>query len=348
MSQVDSETAPNLTESLLLWRSVEPLGADSVVAFFDAHGDVIMGDSAAIQKEWIGTTIGHVTIALAESDPSLDTLETSARALLEVADLGLIPSGSAITEKDGGLDIEPPALPAPPLSLQSRHPVEGGFTLRFRFKAMLAEAGKRALEALVGAFTATYEGPDGKFYADIDVTWAEEEASVRLVSHGVDNDTLRGHAYWLVENVDRFFKLAQADFVGETHGARRGLRPSWMGPVLVMAASFGATRLVAGADAAMASTLVWLFFPLVLTFLSRRYVGRITWGAAGVNAVLQGAAATVLAVPTLLWPVPEDVGNAWVIYQEELTSGLTMLLYSSRIIGLLWAAPYLMSRRRSI
>ena len=114
---------------------------------------------------------------------------------------------------------------------------------------------------------------------------------------------------------------------------------------MVIAAALACSRLLDGPGAVRAAALCWIFGPLVFSFLSRQHVGKWTWGAAVLNALVQGAAAVMLEQPDLLAP---DADVTFGAHMAELHSRFEMLLYGSRLFGLVWAVPYMLSKNRRI
>lgn len=317
------------SEQLVLWRAKEPITksvAADVAKTLAAH---VVGDA---ELAWAERTFGCVLVDASAPEVSLGS-----------ADLGAFPFPAPPTPpdgEDGGWVTFGEALPAPPLALKTKQSVHGGFDLAFTFSKELDEHERAGLSDLFSLFEAAYASDDQDI-ATVDETIESQSASLRVSTTLVDDASLQTHAYWLVEVVDRFWPLARADFQGGT-GKKRGLRPSWLGPVVTMGAALAFARFASGPDAARSSMLALLFLPLVFTFLSRSYVSKATWAAAIFNAVGVGVMAALIEDPGMLWPIPESPSAEFL---EELQGHLVTSVYIARSLCLFWVLPYLRSGR---
>ena len=335
----ESETTPDAVQDhLLLFRHAAPLTEAEARAALEVIGDRLVGHAPDVKSAWVGAEVGSATlrgVSLAELRPFFDTLD-------------LVPVPGGLCRVDGVIEWvgdAPPMLPAPPLVLERPLPVSRGVHVRFDFERQLDEAEAQLALEIFGVFLVAYafEEHEGDEVARCEGAHAEV-AIADLVQP--PDELIRGHAYWMVEVVSLFLPVRSARFLGTMKRARgRGLRPSWLGPAVVIFAALACSRLLEGPDAVRAAALCWTFLPLVFTFLSRQHVGKWTWGAAVLNALVQGAAAVLLEQPDLLAP---DADVTFGVHMAELHARFEMLLYGSRLFGLVWAVPYILSKNRRI
>lgn len=316
-------------ERLILWRAKEPLAksvAADVAETLSAH---VVGDA---ELSWAERTFGCVLVDGSAPDVSLGPADAAALPF---------PAPPTPPEEEGeSWATFGEALPAPPLALKTKDPVDGGFELNFTFSKELPDHERAGLSDLFALFEAAYTS-DEQDLALVEENVEPQSAILRVSTELVDDAALRAHAYWLVEVVDRFWPLARADFKGGS-AKRRGLRPSWLGPVVTMGAALAFARFASGPDAARSSMLALLFLPLVFTFLSRSYVSKATWIAAALNALGVGIIAAIIEDPALLWPIPEAPSAEFL---AELQGNLVTGVYIARALCLVWVLPYLRSGR---
>ncbi|MFK8003353.1 MAG: hypothetical protein AB8H86_27530 [Polyangiales bacterium] len=316
-------------ERLILWRAKEPLAksvAADVAETLSAH---VVGDATL---DWAEGTFGCALVDGSAPEVSLGSADAAA---LPFPAPPSPPEGESESWATFG-----EALPAPPLALKTKEPVHLGFELAFTFSSELPEHERAGLSDLFALFEAAYSSDDQDLVV-IEEHVDSQSATLRVSTELVDDATLRAHAYWLVEVVDRFWPLERADFKGGS-AKKRGLRPSWLGPVVTMGAALAFARFASGPDAARSSMLALLFLPLVFTFLSRSYVSKATWVAAAFNAVGVGVIAAIIEDPALVWPVHEAPSAEYLV---ELQGHLVTCVYAARALCLVWVLPYLRSGR---
>ena len=326
----DEEERSN-SQRLILWRSKEPLGkraSDDAASALAGH---VVGDGGL--TAWAERTFGCVLVDASAPNIALGAADAAA--------LDFPAPPTPPNEERESWATYGEALPAPPLALKTKQPVHGGFDLSFTFSRELAEHERAGLSDLFGLFEAAYASDD-RDLATQEETFGAQRASLRVRTTLVDDATLRAHAYWLIEIIDRFWPLAHADFQGGS-GKKRGLRPSWLGPVVTLGAAFAFARFATGPDAARSSMLALLFLPLVFTFLSRSYVSKATWAAAAFNAIGVGFLTAVTTNPSLLWPLPESPTAELL---AEVEGNVVTCVYIARGLCLVWSLPYLRSGRR--
>ncbi|MFT5354796.1 MAG: hypothetical protein ACI9KE_002009 [Polyangiales bacterium] len=318
------------SERLVLWRSKEPMAKSAVEDVVSALSAHVVGDGEL--DAWTERTFGCVLV-----DGSAPEVSFGPAIAMTLP----FPAAPTPPSEDGGnWATFGEALPAAPLALQTKQPVHRGFDLAFTFSKELAQHERAGLSDLFSLFEAAYTSDDEDI-AVVEETVELQSASLRVSAALVDDASLRAHAYWLVEVVDRFWPLARADFRGGS-GKQRGLRPSWLGPVVTMAAALVFARFASGPDAARSSMLALLFLPLVFTFLSRNYVSKATWIAAIFNAAGVGLMAALVEDPGLLWPIPESPSAEFL---AEIQGHLVTSVYIARSLCLVWVLPYLRSGR---
>lgn len=335
----EDETTPEAAQDhLLLFRNEAPLSEARARAALDVIGDRLVGHAPDVQSAWVGAEVGTATVR----GVSLDEL----RSHFEAIDLVPVPGGlcrvEGVVEWVGDA---PPMLPAPPLVLTRPLPVSRGVHVRFEFERALDEAEAQMALEIFSVFLVAYafEEHEGAELARCEGTQAE--VSITDLQQPPD-ELVRGHAYWMVEILSRFLPVRSASFVGEVRRGRgRGLRPSWIGPAIVIVGALASSRLLEGPGAVRAAALCWIFGPLVFTFLSRQHVGKWTWGAAVLNALVQGVVAVLLERPDFLAPNADVTFGA---HMAELEARFEMLLYGSRLFGLVWAIPYMLSKNRRV
>ena len=333
--EVAEAEAPAASERLVLWRAKEPMtdsAATEIAAELSAH---VVGEAAL--DTWAGRTFG---CALVDADvPNVDFGAIDVAALPFPAPAVVT---SAAADPKASWETFGQLLPAPPLALKTKQPVHQGFHLEFVFSEELEEHERAALSDLFSLFEAAYLS-DEQDIAIVEESVAAKSASLRLSTSLVDDDTVRAHAYWLIEVIDRFWPLARADFRGRAAPAKKGLRPTWLGPVVTMGAALAFARFGNGPDAVRSSMLALLFLPLVFTFLSRTFVTKATWAAAAFNALGVAALTAITTNPSLVWPMPESPSAEFL---AEVQGNVVACVYIARGLCLVWALPYLRSGRR--
>lgn len=233
-----------------------------------------------------------------------------------------------------------PQLPAPPLCLGRTQPIGRGIHLELRFQRALEGAETELVERLFSL--ASHALGEGRIeHGERTIRWRLE------LREGVDTQLLRGHSYWLVEQLARLLPVEGADVLGAPVD-RSSRLPPWLAPVAIMVGAGVAGSVLEGGAAARTAALIWAFGPLVATFLLRRRIGEagrtLAWSAATLHALLQLAGAYVFAQPQQIWPLPEDLSQI-VTYQQTLVGNLEKVLFASRIAGLLWALAFVASVR---
>ncbi len=345
----DAETsAEDARDHLLVWKSDEPLdeaAAKSVLDPLEA-ADVLIGSAESVAEDWAATSVGCVVV---KGEPS-DLMK--ATDVLADWDLVPFPSGVAVRgEKLVWLE-EPMALPAAPLVVKKGRDWKIAATVTVELD--LEGAGEpelNLLDELTELFLEAYRG-EGAGALEGAALAEREDGGRTLTLQGwnpPDVDTARGHLHWWLEELARFLPLSSVRIsTGRAGGARRGLPPSWIGPLLVIAAAFGA-RLLDPTIALRASTLAWLFGPIMITFLSRAHVGRVTWGVTVLNALVQAAIAFVIERPDLVVGGPSGESTEdLLVWSENVRSTLEWFLYGSGGMGLVWVLTYLANRRRPV
>lgn len=331
--------SPDAVDHLLVFRAKEPLSESEARAKVEALGESLVGDVEGVVTAWTDACIGTATLK-AGADDSLTS---------HFDDAALIPISEGLELEDGELTHivgPPPSLPAPPLTLKKRPlPVAAGVHIRLRFSAPLTDDERSVFDELQELFLAEYASPDGE-HGEASAAHEGQVAELQLVGLSFPaDDVIRGHAYWLIETLERFLPLDESEFVGRS-GGRRGLRPSWFGPAAVMGAALGSFHWLEGADSVRGQSMALLFGPLIVTFLSRQFVGRLTWVAAIANALVQSAAAVALERPDFL--MADDAHGDLLTHVEMMQSRFEYVLYGARFFVLVWAVPYVMGRRKKI
>lgn len=229
------------------------------------------------------------------------------------------------------LHVFPEMLPASPLSLDKKHPIGKTFELAVEFAAPLTENARQALSALLTHEARAYRNGIASFEWDID-----EEVLVLSGKSTYELEPIfRGHCYWILELLDRFFDVKSSNFIGDIK-APLGARPSWVQPSLIALAAVLTARLLSGPGALLAGFLVWAVLPLMFTAVSRRFVGRWTWAALALCTATQ-------AVLIYLFLVRDDTQSI-----AEVQSYLELLTNISRGVALPWAITYVLSQNRPV
>lgn len=344
----DSETTAEPQDHLLVWRSDEPLDEADARSVLDPleDTDVLIGGAASVAEDWAGARVGCVVV---KGEPSALLKATD---VLADWDLVPVPSGVALREEELVWLEEPMALPAAPLVVKKGRDWTIAPTVIVELDLDApGEAELNLLDELTELFLEAYRG-EGAGALEGAALAEREDGGRTLTLQGwapPDVATARGHLHWWLEELARFLPLSAVRIrTGRAAGARRGLPPSWIGPLLVIGAAFGA-RLLDPSIALRASTLAWLFGPIVITFLSRAHVGRITWGVTVLNGLAQAAIAFVIERPDLIVGSPSgESTEALLLWSENVRSTLEWFLYGSGGVGLVWVLTYLANRRRPL
>jgi hypothetical protein len=335
-------------DHLLVWKSDEPLDEGAAKAILGPleEADVLIGSAAGVAEDWAGDRVGCVVV---KGEPG-ELLEGAA-----LSDWDLVPFPGGVAVRDGALAwVEKPmALPAAPLVVKKGRDwkLTGSVVVDLDLEgagdaelALLDELTELFLEAYRGEAAGAIEG----------AALAEREDGGRTLTlqgwNPPDIETARGHLHWWLEELARFLPVTAVRIrSGRAAGERRGLPPSWIGPLLVIGAAFGARLLADPSIALRASTLAWLFGPVIITFLSRAHVGRITWAVTVVNALAQAAIAFIIERPDLIAPSPTGESTEdLLLWSETVRSTLEWFLYGSAAVGLVWVLTYLANRRRPL
>jgi len=343
MSESDAEPR----DHLLIWKRTEPIDEAAAKAMLEPleEADVLIGSAAGVAEDWAGDTVGCVVV---KGEPN-ELLEGA-----DLADWDLVPFPEGVALRGGKLAwvSEPMALPAAPLVVtKGRHwKLTASVAIELDFEGA-GEAELGLLDELTELFLEAYRG-EGVGAIEAAALAERADGGRTLTLQGwnpPDAAAARGHLHWWLEELARFLPLRAVRIrVGHAAGGRRGLPPSWLGPLLVIGAAFGA-RLLDPSIALRASTLAWLFGPIVITFLSRAYVGRITWVVTAVDAIAQAAIAFVIERPDLIVGSPTGESTEdLLVWSETVRSTLEWFLYGSAAVGLVWVLTYLANRRRPL
>ena len=347
MSGVDTGEEDS-RDHLLIWRSDEPLDeaeARSVLEPLEA-ADVLIGSAESVAEGWAGGRVGCVVVKGAPRE-----LLKSSEVLADW-DLVPFPSGVVLRGEKLAWIEEPMALPAAPLVVTKGRSWELAATVTVELE-LESPGGAELdlLDELTELFLEAYRG-EGAGALEGAALAEREDGGRTLTLQGwspPDAEIARGHLHWWIEELARFLPLRSVHIrTGRATGARRGLAPSWFGPLLVIAAALGA-RFLDPTIALRAGTLVWLFGPIIITFLSRAHVGRITWGVTVCNALAQAAIALVIERPELVVGGPSaETTEALLRWSETVRTTLEWFLYGSGAMGLGWVLAYLANRRRPV
>ncbi len=346
MSEAD-EAADEPRDHLLVWKSDEPLdeaGAKAILQPLE-EADVLIGSAASVAEDWAGDRVGCVVV---KGEPS-ELLEGAA---FSDWDLVPFPGGVAFRGEKLAWVEEPMALPAAPLVVKKGRDwkLAGTVVVELDFDGA-GEAELALLDELTELFLEAYRG-EGAGALEGAALAEREDGGRTLTLQGwrpPDLETARGHLHWWLEELARFLPLASVRIrSGRATGGRRGLPPSWLGPIVVIGAALGA-RLLDPSIALRASTLAWLFGPVMITFLSRAHVGRITWGVTVLNALVQAGVAFVIERPDLVVGSPTGESTEdLLVWSETVRSTLEWFVYGSAAMGLVWVLTYLANRRRPL
>lgn len=344
----DESSAEEPRDHLLVWKSDEPLDEATARSVLEPleEADVLIGSAEGVAEDWAGTSVGCVVV---KGEPS--ELLKGADVLADW-DLVPFPSGVALRGEKLVWVEEPMALPAAPLVVKKGRDWKLSPTVTVELDLEKpGEAELNLLDELTELFLEAYRG-EGTGALEGAALAEREDGGRTLTLQGwnpPDADVARGHLHWWLEELARFLPLTSVRIqTGRATGARRGLPPSWIGPLLVIGAAFGA-RLLDPTIALRASTLAWLFGPIMITFLSRAHVGRITWGVTVVNALVQAGIAFVIESPDVIVGGPTgETTEDLLAWSENVRSTLEYFLYGSGAMGLVWVLTYLANRRRPV
>lgn len=343
----DDSAADDPRDHLLIWRSDEPLEGAAARGVLQPleDTDVLVGSAASVAEDWSGARVGCVVV---KGEPS-ELLEGA-----PFADWDLVPFPSGVALRGGELvwPDAPMALPAAPLVVKKGRDwsIAPLVTVELDLDSP-SEAELNLLDELTELFLEAYRG-EGAGALEGAALAEREDGGRTLTLQGwtpPEVEGARGHLHWWLEELARFLPLSSVRIrTGRAAGGRRGLPPSWIGPLLVIGAAFGA-RLLDPSIALRASTLAWLFGPVIVTFLSRAHVGRITWGVTVLNALVQGAIAFVIERPDLVVGGPAgESTEELLLWSESVRSTLEWFVYGSAAMGLVWVLTYLANRRRPV
>ena len=331
------------TDHLLLWRSDEPLEEEEALPLLRAleASDSLVGSAEGVAADWAGQRVGCVVL---KGEPTLDSPP--------FADWDLVPFGEGIVLEGDQLTWarEPMALPAAPLVVKRGRDWAFASSVDVELDFDEPSAGQlELLEELTELFLESYRGEG--IGALEGAALAERAGAGRTLSlrgwAPPDEGIGRGHLHWWIEEVARFLPLREARILPR-RAARRGLPPSWIGPLVVIAVAFG-VRWLDPTLALRAGCLVWAFGALMVTFFSRAYVGRVTWAVAAANALVQAALALLVVRPDLLvGSPPAGDTDALLGWAADVRSTLEWVLYGSGAMGLVWVLTYLANRRRPV
>ena len=331
-------------DHLLLGRSEEPMTEERVLPFLRQleGADALVGSAETVAGDWADATVGCVVV---KGEPSMEGAPFADWDQVAFPE-GLVRDGEALKWGE-----EPPGLPAAPLVVKRGRDwaFVSAVDVELDFDAA-DEAHYDLLEELTELFLESYRG-EGVGALE-GAALAEREGGGRtLALQGwtpPDPAVARAHLHWWIEEVARFLPLAEARILPKRVARGRGLAPSWIGPLLVIGASF-ATRLLDPELALRAGCLVWGFGALAITFLSRAHVGKITWTVAVLNALAQSAFAFLVVRPDLLVGAPTgESTEALLEWSEAVRTTLEWVLYASGAVGLVWVLTYLGNRRRPL
>ena len=336
------------------------------------EADRLIGGAAGVAADWAGASVGCV---VTKGDARELLPEESVARL--AYDFLPVPAGLASESDRLEFREEPPTLPAAPLIVSGRSAwrARGDLDIRIRLAPSAAaaaasgagvhasvEAGARddgdgdrtdgdeLLDELTELFLEAYRGEGIGALHGASLIRGGEGANERILQlRGwipPDEGLARGHLHWWLEVLARFLPVEEVQIVGVRE--RKGLRPSWLGPALVVAAAL-AVRWLDASSALYASALVWLFGPLMVTFLSRAHVGRVTWVVTALNAFAQALIALSLVRPDLWVPSPIRADTESLIrWSYQVRELLQWLTYGSTAIGLLWALVYVSNRHKRL
>lgn len=346
MSEGDEAAEPR--DHLFVWKSDEALDESAAKAILEPleEADVLIGSAAGVAEDWAGDRVGCVVV---KGEPR-EFLEGAA---LADWDLVPFPEGVALRGEKLVWVSEPMALPAAPLVVAKGRDwkLTGSVVVDLDFEGA-GDAELALLDELTELFLEAYRG-EGAGALEGAALAEREDGGRTLTLQGwspPDVETARGHLHWWLEELARFLPVSAVRIrSGRATSGRRGLPPSWLGPLVVIGAAFGARFLADASIALRASTLAWLFLPLMITFLSRAHVGRITWGVTVVNALVQAGIAFVIERPDFVVGAPTgETTEDLLLWSETVRSTLEWFVYGSAAMGLVWVLTYLANRRRPL
>lgn len=339
-----------------MFRRDAPLDALTARSAAEALGEALVGDRGDVARRLTEATHGAVEVqGLASDGAWREALDADALVFAPRSEgtagreLALHWVGDAPPTRDGD---EGSALG------------EGAVALEVLLGAPPEPGARAVLDALEVAFTEPYEG-DRELSAALlldgaRATFACDEWRPPVLATG------RGHLRWLAAAARELFPDAEvrlyapADpLVPTTARAERkrgpvrrpGLRPSFAGPVAVMLLGFAGERLLPGQDGPLFAAFAWGFGALIVTRLSRRFVGPGTWLAALLAFAGNAALAVYLVAPALFVgeaPSEDATLQAHLLHEADLLSWAERVLYAARGAGLLWSLVYLLNRYRRL